>query len=136
MSAILNNLVRNVRPWLARKEAVLLEVHGEYPRDGGQIRILVRMSGCTDVKVRATEGPERTGTTALPPVLQSTCGTHVSPDSALRISSLVQPACKITQNLAEHSQRRIPTMHAGEELDEHRNLHGSGAGLGTGPMLG
>jgi hypothetical protein len=89
---------------LGRKNTVLLTVRLEYSRDRGQIWIILRMSGRTHLKVGATNCPERSDTAARPPLLQSTCGAHMSSNRDSWISPFLQPDGEVTQDRAEQSQ--------------------------------
>jgi hypothetical protein len=116
-----------------RKETALRKERLEHARDGGEIRIIVRMARSADPEVRGTNCLERVDTAPGPPLLQSTSGAHMAPNRDARISAVLQPACKVTQDRAEQSQRRISPVHPREQLDEHRSLQRAGAGSGTAP---
>jgi hypothetical protein len=88
---------------LACKKTALLKVHFEDARDGGLIRIILRMSWRTDLKIRATDRREGAATAAKPPLLQSTSGAQMAPNRDSRVATGVQPACKGTQDRAEQS---------------------------------
>jgi hypothetical protein len=116
---------------LACKKTALLKIHPEGARSRGQIRIILRMSRRTHLEIRATDRREGADAATKPPLLQSTRGAQMAPNRDSRVATRVQPACKTTQDRAEQSQRRIPPVHPGEELDEHRSLQHAGAGIGT-----
>jgi hypothetical protein len=94
------------------------------------------MSGRADVEMRAPDRQEGPEPAAAPPLLQTTRGAQMAPNGDARIAPNMQPACKVAKNRAEQSQRRIPSMHAGEEVGEHQSLQDAGAGIGTRHMLG
>jgi hypothetical protein len=88
---------------LAGKKTALLKVHLEDAGDGGEIRIIERVSRRTDLTIRPTERREGAETAAKPPPLQSTSGAQMATNRDSRVTAGVQPACKGTQDRAEQS---------------------------------
>jgi hypothetical protein len=98
---ISRELLWNVWRRLARKKTALFKIRSEDARHGGQIGIVVRISGGTDLKIGATDRREGAETAAEPPLLQSTSSAQMSPHRDLRIAMILQPACKATQERPE-----------------------------------
>jgi hypothetical protein len=135
VSPVTRDRFRHVGCGLARKETALRKERLEHARDGGEIRIIVRMARSADPEVRGTDCLERVDTTPGPPLLESTSSAHMAPNRDPRIPTVLQPACKVTQDRAEQPQRRISPVHPRKQLDEHRSLQRAGADIGTRQML-
>src|SRR5262245_19468128 len=101
--AVTRDRFGNIGCWLARKETALLKKRPEHARDGGEIRIVLRMARGAHLEVRGTNGRERVDAAAGPPLLQSARGAHMAPNRDARISVALQPACKVTQDRTEQS---------------------------------
>ena len=112
-----------------------LAIPRHLPDQHRQIGILLGIGGSTGPQSRPRQARQGLHAALLQTTDESRRRTKMLAGAFSRVALLQEPSAVSVQDRTDDRQRRVPPVHLGIQINQHRDLREGGAGIGTVPML-